>query len=467
MSKHQNPTSEPDPWEALESELFGIPYGKEHSPNPIEAAEEDVRPAEDEPSLERRLGIPSGAEPDDDDEEEDDVPAPEASADAADEPDEDEVAAPSAGKAGAEPAPDDFWNALAGWDWSQPSSSESESASSERSSGGGPRGRGRERSGRDSGGRSGDRGRQSRERQEAESPRSESPAREPAERAESPASERRGSSRGESSRSRDRDAAAEPRGEGRSRRRERDEAPREERSSTDRPAGRSRRPAEPSPRAAAPREEEDPWGDDVFAEESTPASVEDRDTAASPEAVSSSRADREGSDLDEGDGRRRRRRRGRGGRRGRDEEFESTSAESTGPEDELAEPADLDDVVAETADDGAEEEEARAPRGRGRGRRTRGSRRPAETPRDEFDDEESLEPSSYDTRARAEDDDDDDDDSIEPGSWGAIPTWEEAIEYLLHPEMVQVDPNNPGGQSARGQTEGQRSATRHYGGRRS
>jgi hypothetical protein len=48
-----------------------------------------------------------------------------------------------------------------------------------------------------------------------------------------------------------------------------------------------------------------------------------------------------------------------------------------------------------------------------------------------------------------------------------VPTWEEAISYLLHPNQVQVESGSPAGGSQRGGQGGgqQPRQTRHYGGR--
>jgi hypothetical protein len=48
-----------------------------------------------------------------------------------------------------------------------------------------------------------------------------------------------------------------------------------------------------------------------------------------------------------------------------------------------------------------------------------------------------------------------------------VPTWEEAISYLLHPNQVQVDSNGGSGSSAGESRSGEQPrSTRHYGGRR-
>jgi hypothetical protein len=48
-----------------------------------------------------------------------------------------------------------------------------------------------------------------------------------------------------------------------------------------------------------------------------------------------------------------------------------------------------------------------------------------------------------------------------------VPTWEEAISYLLHPNQVQVDSNGGSDSSGEGRSGDQPRQTRHYGGRRS
>ena len=160
---------------------------------------------------------------------------------------------------------------------------------------------------------------------------------------------------------------------------------------------------------------------------------------------------------------RRRRRRGRGGRRGGRDDVRDDAAPVDG---------DFDDAVADVSSEDADEDSEEDTPEPARGRRDRGGRRGGGRPavRSEFaDDEESLEPDDFETVSQSEEDDEDDedDDPVEPGSWGPVPTWEEAIEFLLRPDLVEIDPSSPGGQSARGSTsDGARSATRHYGPRK-
>jgi ribonuclease E len=471
MSKTPNQKNrESDPWESLEAELFGVSEGKEHLPAPVPASSVPVAPLEsaseeslgfdDEP--EEALPVPSPRR-----ESTERAPAAASSSDqtgadarraAAVEPEADEAPAASPAEV---PAADDFWNALGGWDLSQSSSSESSEAPSDR---GGGRGRGRsdDRSGRDRGGR--DRGRSSsgRDSGSRDSSSRERTPRVDAPRAEAPRSD---APRSEAPRrdtaSRDRDEPVV--------RAERDvETTREGRSpgrDSGRDAGRGERGRRP--RAAEPAREvsrpapvdEDPWGDELM-DEVTPTA------AASADAGSADTGDVGEGGAESGDPRRRRRRRGRGGRRGGREDVrdEATPSEVDG---------DFDDAVADVSSEDVEddcEDEAPEPV---RGRRDRGGRRGAGRPavRSEFaDEEETLEPDDFETVSVSEQDDeedDEDDDPVDPGSWGPVPTWEEAIEFLLRPDLVEIDPASPGGQSARGSTsDGARSATRHYGPRK-
>jgi hypothetical protein len=57
---------------------------------------------------------------------------------------------------------------------------------------------------------------------------------------------------------------------------------------------------------------------------------------------------------------------------------------------------------------------------------------------------------------------------VELIDYGDMPTWEEAISYLLHPDQVELDPNQQSAnvqRRAQAQEEG-RSGSRHYGKRR-
>ena len=59
----------------------------------------------------------------------------------------------------------------------------------------------------------------------------------------------------------------------------------------------------------------------------------------------------------------------------------------------------------------------------------------------------------------------DGDEEVELIDYGDMPTWEEAISYLLHPDQVEVDPSQQTeGAQRRAQAQEQgRSGSRHYG----
>jgi hypothetical protein len=52
-----------------------------------------------------------------------------------------------------------------------------------------------------------------------------------------------------------------------------------------------------------------------------------------------------------------------------------------------------------------------------------------------------------------------------PVNYDDVPTWEEAISYLLHPNQVEAEGSGGGSGSQRGNADQPRQ-TRHYGGRR-
>ena len=95
----------------------------------------------------------------------------------------------------------------------------------------------------------------------------------------------------------------------------------------------------------------------------------------------------------------------------------------------------------------------------------------AEHSEDHFEDEDEPQEISSGGGAVAPDlDDEGDDESGEPlVSYENIPTWEEAISYLLHPSQVQVEPKAPGNGSrpaARFLAPDQPRQTRHLGNRK-
>ena len=519
-----------DPWESLAEDLFGMPFGKEHS------ASENVASAAESAAADRqqaREPSPQAAAPADDtwglepaSEESDTASAaapvePQASTDAGfdndldqDEPDsppaveappaesfEDRATEPQGRKSTAS-AGDSYWDALAAWSWDDSGRSAPPSSSS----------------------RSSDSGRDSR--------RSERP----------------------------------PRGSDAGRRPERrsDQPPRAERGDVKRPAA-SPVPPKSTPARAPAEDETDDFGTGLLEEQpskkapapsGTARVVSERSTerSAAPDDAAfdgedtmdavESDSDLEGEDREpvdatsDGTGspdepgpdrkRRRRRRRGRG--RGPGEAQSSATERGASGEGSQAaraeasdESEDADDIAADSDADAASEGDAagteserESDSGRpGRRRRPRRRRRgePVErtgetaarrTPSDDLDSDESViaGPSS---RRDEHDEDDDDDDEVEVFEGGGrsslddedddddhdlpagegdeddedsaehvmtytnVPTWEEAISYLLRPHQVQVDPAAPGAPPQKrggGNQETGRNPTRHYGRRK-
>ena len=131
------------------------------------------------------------------------------------------------------------------------------------------------------------------------------------------------------------------------------------------------------------------------------------------------------------------------------------------------------DAVADEAP--SDESAAKAERRR-RPRRRRGADSPGETVR-------APAQVAARTQSPADDDDDDDVDDVLGGAEGDddddgvdqvvnysnVPTWEEAISYLLRPSQVQVEPGSSSpGSAHRGGASGEvgKTPTRHYGGKR-
>ncbi|MBS0263269.1 MAG: hypothetical protein JSS02_15100 [Planctomycetes bacterium] len=198
-------------------------------------------------------------------------------------------------------------------------------------------------------------------------------------------------------------------------------------------------------------------------------------------------------DGDDADGnRRRRRRRRRGGRgRGDRESVAGTPGEAaapapahdwddeTGPEADFSEAPETPPAPAQApVEGGSGERSGRPPRGKRRdGRRERGNNRRgggsdrAERSDVSFDEDEPQEITSGGGMASPHFGESDEDDVSEPViSYDNVPSWEEAISYLLHPNQVQVEggsegvSNNP---PARGpSSSGQPRQTRHYGDRK-
>jgi ribonuclease E len=118
------------------------------------------------------------------------------------------------------------------------------------------------------------------------------------------------------------------------------------------------------------------------------------------------------------------------------------------------------------------DDDSRPPR---RGRRDRrGHSAPVAGERHEFSDDEfgvlstDDEPMNAGDNARADHPADDDGDLGEPAvNYADVPTWEEAISYLLHPNQVQVESNGGSGPGSGGGGSSEQSRqNRHYGGRR-
>jgi hypothetical protein len=118
------------------------------------------------------------------------------------------------------------------------------------------------------------------------------------------------------------------------------------------------------------------------------------------------------------------------------------------------------------------DEESRPPRRGRRDRRGRGA--PVADERHEFSDDEFGALSTDDEPMNAGDDvhsdhpADDDGDFGEPAvNYDDVPTWEEAISYLLHPNQVQVESSGSSGSAPGGAGSSEQSRqNRHYGGRR-
>lgn len=420
--------SEDDPWEELAEGLFGIEYGKEHASREDEPAFAPPEEPEPEPAFE---------EPEAGFEEPDSVEEPEPEP-VVSEPEDDEppaIAAKLTEPAAGETEKDPFWDALADWDVDDPHSvsksppptpvvpeTPGERPSYDRGS-----------SGR--GGRRDERG-----------PRREGGRREGS----------RGGSRSEGRRDEGR-GGRKPEGDR--------GAPRREEPSRSAPRS-ERKPPEPVGETegfGAGLIEEDP-----FARSVAPEPADDFDDDFEPietEAAEKSPA-QEAEDESEGSRRPRRRRR----RRGRRGEGEAEAPASSKPapveadfdEDEEEGEGDDEEPLARTA---SEEpvEEGRPPRGRGRyGRRRRGER-PDES-EFVFDFIEDDEPAA--AAAVADEDELDDEDSVEAMDYANVPSWEEAISYILNPSLVQVEGGSPPAQQKRGSGDAPKQ-TRHYGRRKS
>lgn len=433
-----------DPWEQLAEDLFGLEYGKEHAgsappPAPVPqpsrepaavAPPQVVYEARPEPLVERPAPEPQEV-------------VSEAIADF------EEDSAATVEPARPATAQDSYWDALANWTW-------------------------------DDG-----------EGKGAEARTTEPVSREPDTRPE-PASRREPPARSEPGR-----GEPAPRGERPHRPRERPER-RDSRSS-----GRSERPAaapRETPKARPPRDpvvEPDDFdsglGDDAGwtapnvhgGASPTSEAVEAGDDEDSTFDVADEGTPDEGvegpASPEEGEGgaprrrRRRRRRRGRGSSREGAPASGSSSGEASATEAPVP-GADWDEpegsarstpapparhASTEQAPHERGNREGRSGRDRDRAGRARGDdrRHAAATPAPEDDFASEVSVSSGANAPHAEDIDDD---SGEPAvSYADVPTWEEAISYLLHPQQVQVEPS--GGASSPPRSADQPRQSRHYG----
>jgi hypothetical protein len=520
MSSPSNPTSKSDqgdPWEQLAEDLFGLEFGKEHGsressspavvpeapaavPAPIVRVEEPperasvVSSVEAEPQHQAQptfAAEPAFAEP-------------AASPDPGSSQETDETSPPAVAEAGS--PQDSYWDALANWNWDESEGSSSKARSEAPRSSGGPPPRGGPR-GRDARGRDEGRDRRGGEKPQRQTSDSSSQGSAPAQGRPS-AAEARHSSTSQPS------------------------APRAGRSSSaaagdDFGLGVADEPAEFRAPAEA-RATEDSW---VFEPERPVSDTTSRDESSKP-APTSNRGDhrpgpgepssREPSSRDTGTDqgpakqeegefprkkRRRRRRRSRGGDRvpgsttgpttgavsgetpaaespASDDEWDDDSA---GPETEAAE--DEPDVPAadsreEVKDriEGDRHVHARGPR---RGPRNDRSRREGSPRRSQAASADAARSESRVDEGHGEfeeepllvgggveesvgEDDGEDDATEQAVSYEDVPTWEEAISYLLHPSQVQVEPGAGNGSAPGRQAPpaDQPRQTRHMGGQK-
>jgi len=448
-----------DPWQDLAEELFGVECGKEHKTEesmdsamsePPRAAAHESPPVAREPEPVAARHEPELAF-DADDTDEDDADAEdefefgeELTAETEPAATETETAEEPAA-AGADQG-DTFWDALADWSWDESSerAARSSEAQQERKPDRGPRGGGHGR-------------------------RDESRG-------------RRDSSRG------------------------RGDEPKRRESGSDRPA-RAHSSSAPRPsRAAAPPADdfgtgllgEEPPTTANYPSEEPPSRFEDveqtADAFAEEESFATDLNVREESSEPAGDEaggdrkRRRRRRRGGSGRNGpaetaaadtstvQESESAPTGFEVAADETDDFGPANVsEEPVESTTEDPAGESNAetrrpsRRRRSRGRGRRGEGSApaaSEASLPAEKVPVSETIE------SVAEEDDDEDaeeDDGAIDHvANYANVPTWEEAISYLLRPSTVQVDPASAPAAGKRAPAPGEpKKPTRHYGHRRS
>ncbi|MBI3863047.1 MAG: hypothetical protein HY290_14240 [Planctomycetia bacterium] len=227
------------------------------------------------------------------------------------------------------------------------------------------------------------------------------------------------------------------------------------------------------------------------------SSDEPRDDAVAPPIRESSRpepaaprggdrargGERRADDRGEGDfprkRRRRRRRRGRGAEPAETTPAASEAApgadwdDSAGPESDFVDEPEQPDAVTEvTHGQELDDRSNRPPRDRNRDRRREGAPRrgASEKVDDRFDDDsDEHQEISVGGGAAEPIDSEADDEAGEPATnYENVPTWEEAISYLLHPSQVQVEPGDGNGTSpprSPAQTDQPRQ-TRHVGNRK-
>lgn len=421
MSAQQpNPSpQEDDPWEQLAENLFGTPYGKEHAvTEPRETPAGRTEP--DEPAHTPRQEIVFEEEPEV----------------VASEPAESPIAAEAPPATTTPPVPatspqDAYWDALANWSWDDEGIPPRTASRSEGE----------------------------RSRQEESRPPQREGNRPPRDRRERSGRDRPG--RG-------------PQGGG--------QPPQRSRESSSRPthAAPPQRPRETPPEATRAADEES-FGAGLYGE--SPEWEEPKVVPAKPAAIEPSF---EGDDFDDegddippvsggtapperveeedrpGDDRPRRRRRRRR-RRSRGPESAPAGAESAA----APAPAELSWDDDETDDAGesdrverapvAREPESREPRRpEDREREGRHRRRP---PAEDFtevawEDEEPVAPVAEEPAEPFAEDADDEDGGEQAVSYANMPTWEEAISYLLHPETVQLDTPASGGTNSGGGSRG-------------
>ena len=521
MSSPSNPTSssdQGDPWEQLAEDLFGLEYGKEHgsresSPpaaRPVAAAPPEVVRAQERPE-------PASTSSAELEQQQQDEPAfaaepafeePEASPEPYSSPElgspreSVETSPPAVAEAGS--PQDSYWDALANWNWDESEGAGSKAKSeAPRSSGGPPpRGgpRGRDARGRDEGRdrRGGDRPQRQASESSSESSSVPAPAAPEARHSSShqPSAPRAPRSAGA--------AASDDFGLGVA-----DEpAPAEYSAPKEPRTTEGRRPTEPR----------QPVSDTTSRDESSkPAPTADRSEhrPSSGERGSGERGTGEGSPKqEEGEfprkKRRRRRRRSRGGDRGPGSTTGPTTGSVAGsvtggtPTSESpASDDEWDDSAGPESDDAADEPEtpvadsreeikdkfegdrhvpARGPR---RGPRNDRSRREGPPKRSHSAPSEAARSESRSDEAHGEfeeepllvgggveessgEDDAEDDATEQAVSYEDVPSWEEAISYLLHPSQVQVEPGVGNGSAPGRQAPpaDQPRQTRHMGGQK-